>query len=65
MFSMNTGINESKTLTKDISCECRIDESKCNGRITINVNVNVKNSMYVEKIMFGILLHVLVKIKNI
>ena len=31
-----------------------------NGRIMINVNVSVKNFMYVKKIMFGIL-HVTVK----
>ena len=28
-----------------------------NDGITININVSVKNVMYVEKIMFGILLH--------
>ena len=32
-----------------------------NGEIMINVNVNVKNAMYVKKIMFAILLHVIVK----
>ena len=33
MLSMITGINESKTLTKHISCECkcRFDEKKCNS----------------------------------
>ena len=36
-----------------------------NGGITINVDVNVKNVMYVKKIMFGILLHVIVKMENI
>ena len=35
-----------------------------NVGITINVNVSVKNVMYVEKIMFGILLRVIVKIEN-
>ena len=35
------------------------------GGITINVDVNVKKLMYVKKIMFGILLHVIVKIENI
>ena len=35
-----------------------------NGRITINVDVKVKNVMYVKKIIFGILLHVVVKMKN-
>ena len=36
--------------------------SQINGGIMININVNVKNVMYVKKIMFGILLHVFVKI---
>ena len=36
-----------------------------NGGIVINVDVNVKNIMNVKKIMFGILLHVVVKIENI
>ena len=31
MFNMMTGINESKTLTKHVSCECKckFDETKC------------------------------------
>ena len=36
-----------------------------NGGITINVDVNVKNIIYVKIIMFGILLHVLVIMENI
>ena len=36
-----------------------------NGGITINVDVSVKNVMYVKKIMFGILLHVIIKMENI
>ena len=36
-----------------------------NGGITINVDVSVKNIIYVKKIMFGILLHVIVKMENI
>ena len=36
-----------------------------NGRIMINVDVIVKNVMYVKKIMFGVLLHVIVKMENI
>ena len=35
------------------------------GGLTINVDVSVKNIMYVEKIMFGILLNVIVKVVNI
>ena len=33
--------------------------------ITINSNVSVKNIIYVKKIMFGILLHAVVKMVNI
>ena len=36
-----------------------------NGGITINGDVNVKNVMYVKKIIFGILLHVFVKTEEI
>ena len=36
-----------------------------NDGITINVDVSVKKFVYVKKIMFGILLHVIVKMKNI
>ena len=70
MFSMITEINESKTLTKHISCkcQCRIDEKNVihiNGGLMINVDVRVKSFMYVKKIMFDILLHVIVKMGNI
>ena len=36
-----------------------------NGGITIDVDVNVKNVIYVKKIMVGIQLHVIVKMENI
>ena len=71
IFNMITGINESKTLTKHISCKrkCKFDEKKnasqMNGGITINVDVSVKNIIYVKKIVFGILPHVIVKIEDI
>ena len=70
VFDMITGINESKTLTKHISfkCKCRFDEKNViliNGGITINVDVRVKNVIYVKKIVFGILLHVIAKMENI
>ena len=47
---MITGINESKILTEDISCEikCRFDGKnviQINGGVTINVDVSVKNVM--------------------
>ena len=36
-----------------------------NGGITIKVDVSVKNVIYVKKIIFGIVLHVVVKMENI
>ena len=36
-----------------------------NCGITINVNVSVKNIIYVKEIIFGILLHVVAKMVNI
>ena len=35
------------------------------GGIVINVDVSVNNVIYVKTIIFGFLLHVVVKIKNI
>ena len=47
VFNMITRINESKTLVKHISCECKSkfdgkNVIQINGGIAINVNVNVK-----------------------
>ena len=36
-----------------------------NSGIMINVDVSVRNAMYVKNITFGILLHVIVKMENI
>ena len=36
-----------------------------NGGIMINVDVSVKNVMYLKKVMFGILFHVIVQMENI
>ena len=54
VFNVIIGKNESKIITKDISCKC-----KC------KVYVKVKNVMYVKKSIFGILLHVVAKMGNI
>ena len=67
---MITGKNESKSLTKDLSCECKckFNGTKWNSNQwwnNINVNVNVKNIIYVKMIMFGTMLQVIVKIENI
>ena len=39
--------------------------TQINGRITINANVSAENVMYAKKIIFGIMLHVIVKMENI
>ena len=70
MFDMIKGINESKTLTKYISCQCkcRFDERVCSSDQWWNndkCQCECKNVMYVKKVMFGILLPVLVKMGNI
>ena len=60
---MITGINESKTLTKHISCECkcRFDGRKVNSD---KCQCECKKH-HVKKIIFGILLHVVVEMGNI
>ena len=35
------------------------------GGIKINIDMNVKNAVYVKKTVFAILLHVIVKMENI
>ena len=70
VFNTITGINESKILTKHISweCKCKSDGKnviQINGGIKTNVNASVKHAMYVKNIIFGILLHAVVKMENI
>ena len=70
MLNIITGIDESRTLTKHVSCQCKC---KFDGRRynlnywqnNENANMSVKNIMYVQKIMLSILLHVLVKNENL
>ena len=38
---------------------------RINGAITINVDVSIKNIIHVKKIIFGTLVHVIVKMENI
>ena len=50
MSNMITGINESKTLTKHIPCECQCKfVIQISGGITINFDVSVKNVIYVKE----------------
>ena len=55
-FSIITGINESKTLIKHISCNIDVDLMEenvihMNSRIKINVDDSVTNVMYMKKIV--------------
>ena len=66
---MITGINEIKTLTKHVSCKCKckFDGRKCKSNQKWNNDKcwsSVK-SVYVKKIIFGMLLHVFAKMINI
>ena len=70
MFNMIAGINESKTLTKHYHLNVIVNLMEQNliqisDGITINVNVSVKNTIHVKKIILGTLLHVILKIENI
>ena len=67
---MITGINESEILTKDIYAYVNVNLIEENviqikTGITINVDVSVKNIIYVKMITFGILLHVVATMENI
>ena len=62
LFNMITGINESKTLTKHISCKCKC---KSDGR---NCNSNQKwgnDKCQIYHIIFEILLHAVAKMINV
>ena len=70
MFNMITGINQSKTLTNHISCQCkcRFDGKKCNSDQWLNndkCRCECKKCHVYQKIMFGILLHVAVRMEKI
>ena len=70
MFNFITGINESKTLVKHISCECKykFDGRKFNSNHWWNNDkcwCECKSIIYARNIVFRILLHVLAKIVNI
>ena len=70
---MITRINESKILTKHVlylqaNVNVNLMEENViqnNDEITVNIDVSVKNVMYVKKIIYEIMLHVFVKVDNI
>ena len=68
VLNMITVINELKTSTKHMSCECKCKFDRKNviqiiGEIMINVSV--EKMMYVKKIKFGTLRPVVAKMENI
>ena len=67
VFNMITGIYESNFIYVANLNVILIKENviQISGGITANVDVNVKNAMYVKKITFGILLCEIVKLENI
>ena len=70
VFHMVAGINETKTLTKYVPCQCKckFDERKCNSDKWWNndkYGCECKMRHVCKKIIFGILLHVVVKMENI
>ena len=70
VFNMITEINESKILTKHISCEfeCKFDGRKYNSDQWWNndkCRCECKKRHVCENIMFGILLHVVVEMESI
>ena len=70
VFNMITGINESKILAKHNHANLNVNSMGENviqikSGIMINVDVSIKNIIYVKKNISGILLHVVVKMVNI
>ena len=72
VFNLITGINESKILTKHISCDCeyKFGGRKCNSNQKWKNDKCVceskirKNIMCVKTVIFGILLRAVKKIVN-
>ena len=71
VLNMITGINEQKTLTKDVSCKykCKFDGRKCNSNQKWNNDKCrcecKKHHIPEKKIIFRILMHVVAKMVNI
>ena len=71
VLNMITGINEQKTLTKDVSCKykCKFDGRKCNSNQKWNNDKCrcecKKHHIREKKIIFRILMHVVAKMVNI
>ena len=72
VFNITTGINASKILTKHASrkCKCKFDDRKCSSNQKWNndkcwCECKIRKSFICAKeVIFGILLHVVVKMVN-
>ena len=66
---MIIGRNEWKTLTSHISCKCKCKfdgrKFQINGWMTLDIDMSVKKRHVCEKIIFGTLLHAVLKMENI
>ena len=70
---MITGMNYSKSLTKNISCKCKckfdrknVSQIKIGIKINVSVSVKIQKTVVcVKKFIFGILLLVVVKMPHI
>ena len=62
---MITEINESETLTKHISCECRFDKGRFDGKKYISDQWWNNHKYWCECKKFGMLVLVVAKMENI
>ena len=68
VFNMITEKNEQKMLTKDVNVNVNLMEkflTQIKKGIIINVDESAQNIIYVKKIIFGMMLHVVVVVKTI
>ena len=70
VFNMITEINDSKTLTNHISCECKCKFDGTKNHLNQCWNndkcqCDCKKFMYMKQIMFGILMPAIVKMENV
>ena len=71
-FNLATKANESKKVIRHISCKCKC---KFDGKnviqirfgivINVGVSANIQEKMWLKKVIFGILLHLFVKMKTV
>ena len=67
---MATKANESKKVIRHISCKCKrkfdsknVIQIRFGIVINVGVSANIQEKMWLKKVIFGILLHLFVKMK--